>query len=88
MVLRLDLSSEAEAQLRYRAAVAGKDVDRFVLEAVEQKLAETSIPLKPAPQTLSAAEWTASLKAWAASHPHLDYIADDSRESIYAGRGE
>ena len=28
------------------------------------------------------------LLAWAASHPALPTLADDSRESIYAGRGE
>ena len=33
-------------------------------------------------------EWTRSLLEWAASHPQLAGVLDDSRESIYAGRGE
>jgi hypothetical protein len=37
---------------------------------------------------LSPEEWVHSLEEWAASHPRLDRLADDSRESIYQGRGE
>lgn len=36
----------------------------------------------------SAEQWIAELRAWIASHPRLPYEADDSRESIYEGRGE
>jgi hypothetical protein len=36
----------------------------------------------------SAAEWVAKFRAWAESHPKRDIALDDSRESIYAGRGE
>jgi hypothetical protein len=36
----------------------------------------------------SVEEWSRALRAWAASHPRLDQAADDSRESIYEGRGE
>jgi hypothetical protein len=37
---------------------------------------------------LTAEQWSREWRAWAESHPELDHIADDSRESIYAGRGE
>ena len=37
---------------------------------------------------LTPAEWCDWFEAWAASHPRLPHEADDSRESIYAGRGE
>jgi len=33
-------------------------------------------------------EWSRALRAWAADHPRLDTLAEDDRESIYAGRGE
>lgn len=33
-------------------------------------------------------QWSARLHAWAAGFPTLPQVADDSRESIYAGRGE
>lgn len=37
---------------------------------------------------LSAEDWERELRAWAASHKPLPYVADDDRDSIYAGRGE
>lgn len=40
-------------------------------------------PLNETPE-----EWVARFRAWAASHPPVVGIADDSRESIYEGRGE
>jgi hypothetical protein len=36
----------------------------------------------------SREEWAEAIKQWAESHPKNDKPADDSRESIYAGRGE
>ncbi len=92
MVLRLDLSPEAESRLRERAAAAGKEVDRFVLEAVEAKLSTESATepsdLVSARREESPEEWIKRFDAWVNSHPRRGYIADDSRESIYAGRGE
>lgn len=38
--------------------------------------------------TLSAEEWVKEWRAWAESHKPLPYVADDDRDSIYAGRGE
>lgn len=40
------------------------------------------------PTSMSAAQRIAELRAWIATHPRLPYEADDSRESIYEGRGE
>jgi hypothetical protein len=40
------------------------------------------------PTPMSSEQWIAELRAWIASHPRLPYEADDSRESIYEGRGE
>ncbi len=36
----------------------------------------------------SREEWAKALRDWAASHERVDHFVDDSRESIYAGRGE
>jgi hypothetical protein len=36
----------------------------------------------------SREEWARAIREWAESHQRLDTLADDSRESIYAGRGE
>jgi len=40
------------------------------------------------PAFSSREEWARAIKEWAESHPRIDKPADDSRESIYAGRGE
>ncbi len=32
--------------------------------------------------------WSQALRRWAASHPVREIVIDDSRESIYSGRGE
>jgi Arc/MetJ-type ribon-helix-helix transcriptional regulator len=37
---------------------------------------------------LSAQDWCDLFERWAASHRTLRYEADDSRDAIYAGRGE
>ena len=40
------------------------------------------------PSFSSREEWVKAIQQWAESHPKIDKPADDSRESIYAGRGE
>ena len=87
MTLHIALSPEAEAQLRQRAAEVGKDPVEFAREALEEKLA--SSPHPTAVQTpLPADQRVAELLKWIASHRPLEHDADDSRESIYEGRGE
>ncbi len=34
-----------------------------------------------------ADEWAMRFRAWAANHPSVPVLVDDSRESIYEGRG-
>ena len=43
---------------------------------------------KPLYKTATTEEWTKAFREWAASHPVLGVVADNSRESIYEGRGE
>jgi hypothetical protein len=70
---------EAEARARH-----------MTLSGYLQTLAERVKPDEPAksPDRLSYEEWLKLFEDWLASHKRLDYIADDSRESIYEGRGE
>ena len=91
-MLNVPLSPEKEAKLRQRAAAAGKDVTEYILAVVEEDLAMSEEPspahlidTRPSQQN---DEWEKALDAWAAGHPRLDRIANDSRESIYEGRGE
>ncbi len=87
-MLNIPLSPEKEAKLRERAAAAGKNVAEYVLEVVEEELAMTTEAAPPLDTPQKKDQWENDLDAWAASHPHLAAIADDSRDSIYAGRGE
>lgn len=89
MVVQIPLSDNAEAQLRAQASAAGKDIAGFVLEAVEEKLAVLDDSTDTNGHTqLSSADWITRMRRWAASHRVLPHEADDSRESIYADRGE
>jgi hypothetical protein len=85
MTLTLSFPPETEAKLRQRAAAADKDVETLVREAVDEKLAAEG-PVGPEGKT--GEELAAEFLAWVESHPPVTHFVDDSRESIYAGRGE
>ena len=86
MTLELQLTSEAEAKIREQAAAAGQDVAAFVLQAVTEKLADAEA--RPAGISQNGKEWSEQLRALIDLHPVVTHFVDDSRESIYAGRGE
>jgi hypothetical protein len=86
MTLELKLSSDTEAKIRERAAESGQDVEAFVLQAVAEKLADADS--QPSPASRNGKEWMEKLRAWIDLHPVVTHFVDDSRESIYAGRGE
>lgn len=85
--LTIPLPTETAATLREQAAAAGTDVASFVLEAVKEKLASVGEFAADQPR-LTKEERIAEWLEWTASHQALGYEVDDSRESIYAGRGE
>jgi hypothetical protein len=84
MNLTLHLSAELEAKLRQQAKAEGKPLEDVALKALEEQF--DAEPLAAA--TLSPEQWVADFRVWAKSHRRLPHEADDSRESIYAGRGE
>jgi hypothetical protein len=76
-----------------RLAMYAQRTGKTVNEVLQQMLDERELsPLsEEAPSAVGAVtpgEWSRELRAWAASHPVNQVIADDSRESIYEGRGE
>ena len=84
MTIILNLSPETEARLLQQAASTGKRPDELALHVLEEKLAtDPAVPQVQTPQ-----QWVADFRRWAESHRRLPIEADDSRESIYAGRGE
>ena len=87
MTLSIPLPPETETKLRERAAASGKDLTMLVLEAVEAITGETNGDTAPN-GSMPPNQWSAEWRAWAAGHQTLDHVVDDSRESIYAGRGK
>ena len=86
MTLELPLSSETEARIRERAAAAGQDVTAFILQAVTEKLADTES--QSSSLSNNGKDWQEQLRAIIDLHPVVTHFVDDSRDSIYAGRGE
>jgi Arc/MetJ-type ribon-helix-helix transcriptional regulator len=79
-----------------------KHVERFINEAVQsgrytsademitrlvEEDAQRERPLADLPEE-STDQWTLRLQAWVDAHPSRPLSIDDSRDSIYAGRGE
>jgi len=85
MNVSVHIPEEIEATLRQRASAAGKDVATVVQQYVVERLAdEALVPAKIS----SHQEFMTRLRRVIALHPLSNGSVDDSRESIYAGRGE
>ena len=65
-----------------RYASVDEMITRLVLEDAQR--AHTH----PSPMQESPDQWVRRLQAWVDTHPVRPITIDDSRESIYAGRGE
>lgn len=86
MNVSINFPAEVESRLQQRAAAAGQDVESFIQQMVTERLAEEDQPKKP--RKRSHEEFKKRMEAWIRLHPVLDHAIDDSRESIYEGRGE
>ena len=85
MNVNIDFTAETEATLLCRATAAGKGGETLIKEFVTERLAEENPPpVKPR----SHVEFMANLHRAIAMHSPSNGSLDDSRESIYAGRGE
>jgi hypothetical protein len=82
--LRIEVPASLEPLLRERAHQAGVPVESFVLQAVTERLAGT----EQIGTQGTAEEFSNWLGQWANSFPRLSAAIDDSRDSIYDGRGE
>lgn len=85
MTVMLDLPPELVQRLQEKAAQQGKTLEAYIQELAtrEGRTAEPTAQRKP-----STEEWIAEWRAWAANRKPVQGVIDDSRESIYAGRGE
>jgi plasmid stability protein len=85
MNVSINFPAEIETILLRRAAASGKDVETVVKELVSEGLAEQN---PPHAKVASHEEFMAKLQRFIDLHPASNGSMDDSRESIYAGRGE
>jgi cytochrome P450 len=84
MTLQLQLSPELEQRLREQARLQGTAVEQYILNAVHEKL-RASEPV----QVLEGDAWFEAFEQFVGSRVRRDDVhMDDSRESIYDGRGE
>jgi hypothetical protein len=89
MTLHIELPVAIEAALLARAAAEGKDVSTFVTEAVAERLAAPETETGGRARAVRSPQGFAErLQALIDLHPRTGRPVDDSRESIYAGRGE
>lgn len=85
MTLTLNLNPELEQEIRAAAETVGEDVESFVLGAVKARLGGKPLAIR---RFRDDAEWRAAFDEWLASRTVVNHFVDDSRESIYEGRGE
>ncbi len=83
MSITLHLAPDVEQRLREKAARGGQSVEEYIL-----RLTGGVLPTESSPGPLTTEEWLAEFKTWVASHANWPTDIDDSRESIYGGRGE
>ena len=89
MNLRIEVPANLESLLRLRAKEAGVNVESYVLNTISERLACVPTECVPPEESdLSAEQFSQWITKWANQFPTSDGQIDDSRESIYAGRGE
>lgn len=90
--INLQLDSDIEKKLRDKAQLRGQSLETYLLQLAVEDVRDANGANAPAATPVSTAEsveaWSREWRAWVASHAPLPIVADDSRESIYAGRGE
>lgn len=84
MSITINLPAETEQKLREAAARRGETLEAYLASMA----ASCAVDVGGPPSEQTAEEWVAEFRAWAASHAPVTHFVDDSRESIYEGRGE
>ena len=91
MTLTLELPTDTEKRLQAKAGAKGLTVKSYLEELVRsdlESLQSNGSHSPSEPSDSSADQWIAEHRALAKKHEHITHFIDDSRESIYAGRGE
>lgn len=94
----IQLPPDLESHLSQLAA-SGTDVQVFVAQSIREGILRNGTQQHtldepateaevPSDDNMSEADWQAGFKDWVESFPKRKTMMDDSRESIYEGRGE
>ncbi len=83
MSIILHLPRDVERRLKEAAARTGQSLETFLTRLAEHAAREGA-----GTWILSCEDWESLWRAWAEGHQAMSPWADDSRESIYAGRPE
>jgi hypothetical protein len=85
------LSASLVARLSALAAAAGQSLEAFLASLADKAAQETARPTQESLLPLwqrSVGERLAAWDRWCEGHGTIDHLVDDSRESIYGGRGD
>jgi hypothetical protein len=88
MTVTIELPPETEAKLREQAASQGAKLEEYLSELAQHWASGNGTSPKSPPPEKTPEQRIAEWRAFMASHDHITAVADDSRESIYAGCGE
>jgi hypothetical protein len=80
----LELSAEMAKKLEALAQEKRCTVAGVALEIVKKALYDPATTTNP--NDLPYEIWRERFEAWVKSHPKIDVVLDDSRETIYEGR--
>jgi hypothetical protein len=86
VAITLQVPDSVERKLHARAAEQGRDPASVAVEIIEKELEKS--PATGGNERLTGDAWLREFDAWVKSHRKIDVVLDDSRESIYEGRGE
>jgi len=89
--LRLRLSKEAGEKLSLRASQTGRDMASVASELIEQAMATPAPPISKDDIARRLAAWdkfVSEMRKWGEENLPPGHVVDDSRETIYEGRGE
>ena len=87
-MIMVRLRPKTEHLLQEKAARHGQSLEAYLQELAERDAHRVDTAARPTAETTSVDLWVARWRAWAQGHPASVVMADDSRESIYNGRGE
>ncbi len=92
MIISVQIPESIENRLKEEAAKRGHSLKGYIECLIVREALHPTMPAEPIVSTPSTfatyEEWSKAFREWVDSHAPVEHFVDDSRESIYAGRGE